>query len=480
MSFFDRLGRRTLEPEELKVALMNAVLGGDGPAFERLVRAYEVKIVELFPSWTRIDPARPPSREELDAYMHFIGTVAQYFDQVLGRPELWRGLTGEPEDNPIVQWERSLAEAQDLERRGEYAQAVALLEGVLENTNRLSGNAVDVYRPKTLGKLASSLFHSGRVSDARAAFERALALCESAGDGEGVRAYRSSLFEVCRYLGDSKAAVGHALALARLLGPDEGEWYATQASIVASGEPLLRMIVLMGDRQYELDDVPRPLSGRFECLFYRNRLELGGTRRDLEEGAKLASTGRFDDALARFAAAAALDTFDPQPHYESGVALLELGDPARALEAFERTERLAPGWFLCRSYGWLARELVAGRLGPWAVPLAFAVRDDASTAVEDRIELANEGLERAPDFEWLHVALARNMKSAGAADIESVCRHGLSLVREPCFKTELLFELANCLEPSTPEREALLREAATLGGSMMAASAAKLLLAPVH
>ncbi len=40
---------------------------------------------------------------------------------------------------------------------------------------------------------------------------------------------------------------------------------------------------------------------------------------------------------------------DPDPPYQSGMRLLELGAYTKARESFEEVERVAPGWFRSRT-----------------------------------------------------------------------------------------------------------------------------------
>lgn len=473
---------------ELWDALAVAVQRGDRAELDRVCRANEQAIVDAFPSWAKRDPALGrPTRREIDQLVQVLGAVAEHMRDRLGRAEPWALLTAPPGGNPIDAWQRDLQRAQALEEADRHDDAVELLEALLERVRALEGTAADELAAVTHGRLGRALFHTGRVERAKAAFERALALSEANGDVDGRRAYHSSLFEVQRYLANAPEAARHAEALAQLLldqgDVSRGAWYGQQAILVARGEAKNRIVVRVGERVFELENLPaleRDVTYDFE--YRRNRITLGAAALRVRAGSSLAERRELEEALSEWRAAAAIDPHDPQPHYESGVALLELGSLAgdrgearyaEALAAFERTEELAPGWFLCRHYAWLARELVADRLGGWAVSAALAVRDDAPGTSEQQATIARDALARAPTFAWMHVALGRSLRRSGdARGAERALRAGLDATTEPCFQGDLLLELATLLKPGSDERDELLLRASRVDGTLMSSAAA--------
>lgn len=469
------------DPAALKAALEDAVRRDDLDRVVAIARLHEDEIVARFPTWARRDPALgPPARGELDAYVHFLGTLADVFARVLGRQELWDRLSGGA-DNPIVRWEKELVQASALVESARYDEAITQLEATLARVKALSGNAVDALLPKTLGQLAVAYFHLGRAQDALPVFERALALCRDVGDREGVRVYHRGLFEALRWLGRGAEAAEHANRLAELLStndPEEARFFERQGRIVAAGEPRVRVIARLGRHRYELDDLPEAAGGeRISLELHRDRLALGAGGVPLRRGQQLAAKGELESALVALAEAGEIDPHDPQPHYESGVALLELGRSAEALAAFEQTEALAPGWFLCRQYRWLAREQLGGRLGAWSFGAVRATLDDATTSPDERVRVAREALERASGFAWMHVSLARARRRAQPKDtatIEREVRAALPSIDEPCFRAELTFELAITLDPDSDERAQLLLDVVRIDGTPMASAAAKL------
>src|SRR5262249_24485065 len=130
---------------------------------------------------------------------------------------------------------------------------------------------------------------------------------------------------------------------------------------VRAGEPLLRVVLDVGGRRYELDEALQGVEGPVRFLYERNRRSLAPsdalTRRGMQEGNK----GRHRESLPLFEEAMKADPLNPEPVYESARTLLLLGRAAEAAERYDRTEALAPGWFQCRSEGWLARQIALGR-----------------------------------------------------------------------------------------------------------------------
>jgi len=147
----------------------------------KLCAAHEEAVLAAFAGWTRVPEAyRTP--DKLGWYGPGLIGVAQHFAQVRGRPELLQSMVGPPQSNPLVGWQRALAEVSALMKEHRYAEAVPRLRTTLEQTADLQGTGADAYRPVTHGHLGQCLFQLGDTEAARAPTEQALRLCEAAGD----------------------------------------------------------------------------------------------------------------------------------------------------------------------------------------------------------------------------------------------------------------------------------------------------------
>jgi len=82
----------------------------------------------------------------------------------------------------------------------------------------------------------------------------------------------------------------------------------------------------------------------------------------MQRGTQLGQQAKFEEALDVFRQAAMADPYDPNPHYQAAVTMMHLERAAEAVEAYDTTERLAPGWFNSRAERWVAAEIAAGRL----------------------------------------------------------------------------------------------------------------------
>ena len=176
--------------------------------------------------------------------------------------------------------------------------------------------------------------------------------------------------------------------------------------------------------------------------------------------------------MAKYHDASEVDPFDPDPIYQCGMCLLELGLYAKAREAFEDVESLAPGWFRCRSDRWLADGLDNGTICNEEFMLVRAL-DDGGLPPAEATALATQAVERFPNFAPLYLFtgdLRSNEKEAIAA-----YRKGLELVDEPDLESRLLCALAGRLPPDAPERKQLVERAVSLNGSLVAVATAKLM-----
>ena len=479
MGFFDRFRSRAQPPtsDELRQQLFDAVAAGDQALLAKLCADHEAAVLAAFPAWQRV-PAEFRTPDKLPWYGPGLIAVAQQF-AARRRPELLRALSGTPETNPIVEWRRGLETADALIRELRYSDAIARLRTTLDATAGLQGTGADGYRPITLGRLGDCLFQSGDADAARAPTEQALQLCEAAGDADGVAAYLGNLYELHRYRGDGAAAAAYldrlAAALDRRDRPADAAQWRRQAAIVRAGEPPCRIVArLDGDATCELSDLPAA-PGRVRFIFQRNRIALRPSSAAVAAGTAAAERGERDAALEHFRRAAAADRFDPWPRYHAGMALTELRRYREALDSYQATEALAPGWYSCRADRWLVERLAAGAVDH---DTFAAVRQivDGRLAPADAAARAEAVLGRC-ELGVLHLAradaLARLRRTGDATD---AYRRGLAITDEPDVRTCLLVGLG-AVTADSAERTRHLHEAIELSGNLVAAAMATVMLA---
>lgn len=123
---------------------------------------------------------------------------------------------------------------------------------------------------------------------------------------------------------------------------------------------------------------------------------------------------------------------------------------------------------------WLARQLALGHLGA-DTAVACLMLDDSPFPLEEKIRLAEQILQRAPDLAAAHLQLGKNLDQAGRSkEAGSAYRRGLECVQDLDTKSRLLVALGVLVDG--PEKASLLREALAPGGNLVAAAMAKLAL----
>jgi tetratricopeptide (TPR) repeat protein len=479
MGFFDRFrpsGAR-LTPEQLRDQLFDAVAARDAAVLAKLCEVHEEVVLAAFAGWKRVpETFRAPDR--LGWYGQGLIAVAQHFAQVRGRPELLQGLVGPAQSNPLVGWQRALAEVQSLMKEHRYAEAVPRLRTTLEQTDGLQGSGADAYRPVTHGHLGQCLFQLADADAARAPTEQALRLCEAGGDDDGVLAYLASLYEIHRYRGDAGAAADcldrRGAALERLGRRVEAARCWRQAAIVRAGEPLCRVVVEIDGARWEVADAPAA-PGRVQFVFERNRIELQASADAVDSGTAAAQARNLEAALELFRRAARADRFNPWPSYHAGMALLESRRYAEAVESYQRTEALAPGWYHCRSDRWLAERLAAGEVDHAAFQALRQLVDGRMTP-DQAVALAEATLARC-ELGAVRLALGDALAKLGRrAEAEAAYRQGLAGADEPDVRTRLLVALASAVG-DRGERRKLLHAAIELSGNLVSAAVAAVMLA---
>ncbi|MDC0668369.1 tetratricopeptide repeat protein [Nannocystis radixulma] len=479
MGFFDRIfGRRSAgidDPEQLRRQLFDAAARGDLSRLAGLCRANRQAVETHFPAWQKVPEHLRSDPAAMQSHVQVLVAIAQVFAQQLGDASLFQRLMGTPRDNPLMRWQDALRQAQERIDALEFTAARELLTGVLSEAEGLQGSGVDELLPITLGRIGECHFESGEAEQALPYMQQALALCEQAGDADGVRIYLGNLFEVHRWLEQREPAAACARRLAEMIAdPTAKRQRLRQAERVAAGEPRNRVLAVIDGASYELDELPPLAAGHVRFMFERDRITLRRATAANEAGEACGGEGEYAEALAHFERAATADRHDPHCRYQAAFTLLHLRRYAEAESAYAEVERLAPGWFHCRADRWLAGRLAAGDV-EHDVFLAVHALQDGPMAPDEKLDLAEKTLTRAPRLALLHLLRGTQLARLGReAEAVAAFRDGLAGDGEPDVRSRLLVELAtHCDGPQ--ERAALLRDAQAPAGNLVAAATAQLL-----
>jgi tetratricopeptide (TPR) repeat protein len=447
MGFFDFLfksRKERLPPDRLKSRLFVAAAAGDGRQLSRLCLDYRAEIVAAFPGWQQVPESVRANPQQVQQYAHGLISVAQYFAEGLGDPSLLQGMSGPPESNPLAKWEAVLERVSAQMQQLEFAESADLLSTTISEAEGCQGPGVDRYLPILLGRLGEAQFQCGNAAEAIVTSERALALCEAAGDAEGVAAYQGNLYEMRRYLGESC-------------------------------EPLLRVVAEFAGQRYEIDELPNIKDGSCRFVFVRNRLALGSSSGRVDQGKQAGEAGEFKTALALFDSAAAADPFDPDPHYQAAFTLVQLRRYPEAIDRYRKTEKLAPGWFHCRSGRFIAEQLASDHLDrkTWRLLTWLQDSKDAPAA---KIDAAQKALPAFPILAPLHLHLGLNLHAVGrSAEAAAAAVTGLACVEDIDTQTRL-YLLVGLTAEDAAERSDNLCNAVAGNGNLVAAATAQVAL----
>jgi len=462
-----------LDPAELRDRLIAAVASGSQRKLRAECRTYKDQVAEHLDAISKMPDGMPKDDGSIDQHVQRLIAIAQCLATECGAPELWNQLTGVSEDNPFVQWNRWFEELPERMERLEYEALVAEAETFIEKAKGLRGSAARQQEAILIGRKGELLFHSGQVQSSLEPFQAALKLCVESNDVEGQLAYLNNLLEAHCYLGDGQAiSTAEQLLHVKQTNGLPTEDVERRLKLLRPGEPLCRIVFVRQGVELELDDVREVGEGSYQFQFRRNRLSLHRTITLTALGNHLASEGKYSDALEKYHEAAAVDPYDPDPVYQSGMCLLELGAYAKGRDAFEEVEQLAPGWFRCRSDRWLADGLDRGTISDDEFRLLRGL-DDGGLPPPQAAQLASEGVRRFPEFAPLYLFLGNFSKSD--SDAISAYRRGLELVDEPDLESRLLCSLAGRLPVGDPERLHLVERVLGFKGSLIAIATAKLM-----
>lgn len=479
--------------DELLARLIVLASHGDDEGLQKLCLEHRGHIEREFRAWKTVPPAWREDRDSLDRYVAGLLSIARFFADGLGRPELLDHLMGrdrpDTDASPLERWHDGLESAQKLLDESQHLEAAKLLQAIAEETEGVRGSWVDEYLPVTLGMLGGAYFNAGLVERAAEPTGKALAMCRETGDEEGIVAYLTNLHEIRRYLGESDEAARLARALADRLDdsdPLRARRMRSRARIIDRGEAALRVVILppQGNGPLELDELHllSPLDDESESLlgglrfaFERNRVTLGSCAHRLDTGREFATHGRLAEAVTAFEEAAALDPWAPDPPYLRGLALAELGEFEQALHAYDRVRELAPGWHRVEEDRALVGAIAAGDLEPDALTIVREIEDGPRTP-RAKIAVAKGALERFGALARLHFALGRAHWSVDEhEEAREAWRIALEAADNDSIRTRALAELgATALDSDEGVRD--LHRAIEADGELVASAMARVLL----
>ena len=476
MSFLDRFlgrpGESIRDPDALRERLYEAVAREDAQALVALCAANRKLIRASFDRWCVLGPEIAGDPRRVEQHGHRLNAIARCLADRLGDRSLLARFQAK---SPGPRWVRELEQADGLKAKHRFEDALALLLPLENDLKKWSGIPAVRMRGLVAGRIGHCLFQTLQAEAALARFEESSDLCGQADDQQGIRVHLGNRIEALRWLDRHREAAPLAARLADLLEKDgaaiDAARWRSRSRVMANGEPLLRATFKVGDRVFELDELPGGFSGRGDVLFERNRFALLRCELLTREGTSHAEAGRYEKALASFAAAMKADPFEPQPHYETAFTHLLHQRYDQAIESYERTHQLAPGWFQVRSQTWLARQLQAGRFHS-TVPMAL--RHLEAAPPREGTELGGVLTGAFPDLPGAWALLADHLQKLGRAqDAEVAIRSGLACAEDIDVRTRLLVSLAAL---DNTRHRAELEEAAALNGNLTAGALARVLL----
>lgn len=463
----------------LREALFVAAREDDFQAMYELCSGNADAIRKNFEGWRQVPEAVRANEDELQDYVEGLFKIAEFFANELGDESLREILAGAAGRDTLEGVEAALDDARSFLEEAQYDEAINRAREAMQLLSGLEGPGVQYYMAVIHGTIGDAHFHGGVAERAVEPLTKALTLCDASRDMNGVASYLGSLHEVHRYLGNREESAGFAERLADLLdqsGNAAAAHFRKKAAQVRAGEPLNRVIIQTETQTYELDEiVDQPPSGRFRFVFERNRIAVGGCVHHLSLGRAHAAKGDYSEALEEFRAASRIDPFDPDPHYNRALCLLDSGQFDEAVKAYETTEALAPGWFHCRGDLWIAQKLASGEM---THDTYWVIRDleDGSEEPAGKVARARAALEDAPDCAPLWLLLGKSLFAMDERD-EAVAayRRGLQCVEDDAHRTRLLTAIGAVSSDLDVRRE-VLTQAVQLNGNLVAGAMARVLL----
>lgn len=470
---FKRKETESLSPTEMRERLIATAASGDRQKLLAACQQYKAQVAANVDLMCKAPDGMKTDGVSLQHYIQCLGAVAECLAKECGAPELWNRLCGTPANNPLLRWEAWFAELPQRAEKLEHPALIAEARQFIAEAPRFQGQTARQNEAFLYGRLAELLFHSGKVAESIEPWQAALKLCREMNDIEGQKIYLNNLLEAHRYLGKLEEAVGFGedvIALAVKHGLDCGP-IRKQVRLMRQGEPLCRVVFAADNgKEFELAEFIPKSEGHYQFLFRRNRLSLQMATVLVRHGNELASSGKLADAIEKYQAAMEVDPYDPDPVYQTGMCLMEMGLYAKARESYDEVERLAPGWFRCRFDRWLAEKLDLGEVSDNEFR-TLRILEDGGLPPEQSKPIAIQAVAKYPQFAPFQLFLGDIHHNLGDNDEAIACyRKGLELVSEPDLESRLLCALAGTLPVDSPEKKVLVQRAVSLKGSLVASA----------
>ena len=472
--FKKKLQKQDLTPKQLRELVLSSC--DDAGQMRAIASLYRSEIAANVEFLSRMpEEIRSADDAVVEVEVQRMIKSAQLLANDCGAPELFQQLTGSLNDasNPFVVFDKWMEKLPERIQRLEFPDLIEDVKGFIEQSQELRGNSARQHEAILNGRLGELLFQSGAVADSLPVYQRAYKLCQDINDFEGEFAYLSCLVEVYRYLDDRKMVLETAQAIrdSQVRHGLPTEEVDAKIRLFEQGEPLCRMVLRLGEKQLELDQVKK-IGENETCqfLFVRNCMELDKSTILVQQAYELLSNGNQADALDKFLEAHEVDPRNPNPLYQAAACLMDMGMYAQARDTFEEVDRLAPGWFQCRTGKWIANEIEEGRVAGEQYLMLRLLQDGRDGfGQEEMIGMAEKAVEKFGDFAPFHAELGNILQQNDQPEkaIE-VFLNGIEAAKEPDVESRLLVALAGLLPAESPERKSLIERAASLEGSLMA------------
>lgn len=474
--FFNRKSPEPLDPVILRQKLIDAAATGSNRTLRSACQKYKDQIARNLDVIQKVPDDLRTDEAALNRFAQCLIAVAQCLANECKSPELWNRMTGVSQENPLVQFDQWFADLPERVQQLEFDVLIKEAEALIQRAKTLRGGTARQHESYLYGRLGELLFHSGRVAEAIEPFKAAFDLCVQCDDVEGQIVYLNNLLEAHLYIDDGLAVrtAEELLSLKQQKGVSHEDLQA-RLQRLRSGEPLCRVVCMRDDQEMELNEISSVGDGSYQFVFRRNRLPLQMATILTEQGNQLATSGQLADALEKYQAASEVDPHNPDPVYQTGTCLLELGAYAKAREVFDEVERLAPGWFRCRSDRWLASGLESGTISNEEYRL-LRILEDGNVETNQAKTLVEQALERFPDFAPFHRIRGQlNNQDGKVEEAISSYRRGIELSEEPDLESRLLCALVGVLPTESEERPRLIQRVLELPGSLVAQATARLI-----